>query len=62
MDAQPAVSQAPTFAPEIQELIDIANKLNREGFSGVIGIARHALNLYPKKSPCRVIQFKRAET
>lgn len=57
-----AVSPAPTFAPEIQELIDIASKLNREGVTGVIGIARHAINLYPKKQPCQVIQFKAAKS
>ena len=57
-----AVSPAPTFAPEVQELIDIASKLNREGLSGVIGIARHALKLYPKKQPCQVIQFQARNT
>lgn len=58
---QPAVLPAPTFAPEVQELIDIASRLNRDGVSAVVCAARHALSLFPKKSPCQVIQFKRAE-
>lgn len=55
-----AVPPAPTFAPEIQELIDIAGKLNHEGLSGVLGIARTALQIYPKGKPCRAIQGGKA--
>ena len=58
---QPAVSPAPTFAPEVQELIDISIRLNRDGAPAVVCAARHALNLFPKKSPCQVIRLKRAE-
>ncbi len=54
------VSPAPTFAPEIQELTDIAGRLNREGLSGVLEIARHALQLYPKETPCRATQGGKA--
>lgn len=50
---------APTFAPEIQELIDIASKLNHEELSGVLGIARTALQL-PKETPHRAIQGGKA--
>lgn len=57
-----AVSPAPTFAPEVQELIDIASRLNRDGVSAVVCAARHALNLFPKKSPCQVIPFQARNT
>lgn len=55
-----AVSPAPTFAPEIQELTDIAGRLNREGLSGVLGIARTALQFYPKGKPCSATQGGKA--